>query len=110
MQHLPRGTVTLLFTDIEGSTRMLQQLGDGNDVVRLMSAGPGWQVHGAETARDLVEQDLSESASLRDLAKHRLTDLGRPQRLFQLVISGLPADFPPLKTLDTHPNTLPIQF
>src|SRR5258708_10666596 len=28
MHHLPTGTVTLLFTDIEGSTRLLQQLGD----------------------------------------------------------------------------------
>jgi hypothetical protein len=29
MRELPRGTVTLLFTDIEGSTRLLQELGDG---------------------------------------------------------------------------------
>jgi class 3 adenylate cyclase len=29
MPQLPTGTVTLLFTDIEGSTRLLQQLGDG---------------------------------------------------------------------------------
>jgi class 3 adenylate cyclase len=28
MARLPSGTVTLLFTDIEGSTRLLQQLGD----------------------------------------------------------------------------------
>src|SRR5437667_4219090 len=28
MSNLPRGTVTLLFTDIEGSTRLLQQLGE----------------------------------------------------------------------------------
>src|SRR5215469_4447583 len=28
MRALPTGTVTLLFTDIEGSTRLLQQLGD----------------------------------------------------------------------------------
>jgi class 3 adenylate cyclase len=28
MSKLPTGTVTLLFTDIEGSTRLLQQLGD----------------------------------------------------------------------------------
>ncbi|MGH2402900.1 MAG: adenylate/guanylate cyclase domain-containing protein [bacterium] len=28
MPHLPSGTVTFLFTDIEGSTRLLQQLGD----------------------------------------------------------------------------------
>jgi class 3 adenylate cyclase len=27
MRDLPTGTVTLLFTDIEGSTRLLQQLG-----------------------------------------------------------------------------------
>jgi class 3 adenylate cyclase len=26
---LPTGTVTFLFTDIEGSTRLLQELGDG---------------------------------------------------------------------------------
>src|SRR5215471_8421884 len=28
MRALPSGTVTLLFTDIEGSTRLLQQLGE----------------------------------------------------------------------------------
>ena len=28
MRELPRGTVTFLFTDIEGSTRLLQELGD----------------------------------------------------------------------------------
>src|SRR5258708_34202535 len=28
MQNLPTGTVTLLFTDIAGSTRLLHQLGD----------------------------------------------------------------------------------
>ena len=29
LRHLPTGTVTLLFTDIEGSTHLLQQLGEG---------------------------------------------------------------------------------
>src|SRR6202022_282585 len=29
--------------------------------------------------------------------------------LYQLVIADFPADFPPLKTLDTHPNNLPVQ-
>jgi predicted ATPase/class 3 adenylate cyclase len=32
--HLPTGTVTFLFTDIEGSTRLLQQLGDGYRAVQ----------------------------------------------------------------------------
>lgn len=35
MASLPGGTVTFRFTDIEGSTRLLQELGDGyGDVVR----------------------------------------------------------------------------
>ena len=28
MPELPTGTVTFLFTDVEGSTRLLQELGD----------------------------------------------------------------------------------
>jgi len=34
MAELPTGTVTFLFTDIEGSTRLLQELGDGYPAVR----------------------------------------------------------------------------
>ena len=29
MAGLPRGTVTLLYVDVEGSTRLVRQLGDG---------------------------------------------------------------------------------
>src|SRR5262249_38264210 len=36
-------------------------------------------------------------------------DLQHPSHLFQLVMAGLPADFPALGTLDTHPNNLPVQ-
>jgi len=35
MNDLPTGTVTFLFTDIEGSTRLIQQLGDGYPPVQL---------------------------------------------------------------------------
>ena len=46
MQNLPTGTVTVLFTDIEGSTRLLQQLGEKyatliaehNQILRAASA------------------------------------------------------------------------
>ncbi len=47
--------------------------------------------------------------TLRDLGAHRLKDLQQPERLTQLVLPDLPADFPPLKTLDTHQHNLPIQ-
>ena len=47
--------------------------------------------------------------TLRDLGAHQLKDLQHPERIIQLVLAGLPADFPLLKTLDTHQHNLPIQ-
>ena len=195
MHELPTGTVTLLFTDMEGSTRLLQLLGkryadvlaecrdllraafqqhhghevdtqgdsffvafaratDGVSAAvtaqralaghawpdqvpvrvrmglhtgepdlasegyvglsvhhadRIMSAGHGGQVLLSQVTCDLVEHDLPERVSLRDLGEHRLKNLRHPHHLYQLVIAGLAADFPPLKTLDSYPNNLPIQ-
>jgi predicted ATPase/class 3 adenylate cyclase len=82
---------------------------DVHHASRIMSAGHGGQVLLSQTTRDLVDHDLPTGVRLRDLGAHRLKDLLHPSHLFQLVIAGLPADFPPLKTLDTHPNNLPIQ-
>jgi len=82
---------------------------DVHHAARIMGAGHGGQVLLSQTTRDLVEHDLPGGVSLRDLGAHRLKDLQHPSHLFQLVISDLPADFPLLKTLDTHPNNLPIQ-
>ncbi len=82
---------------------------DVHHAARIMSAGHGGQILLSQTTRELLEQHLPAGTSLRDLGRHRLKDLQRPSHLFQLSIAGLPADFPPLKTLDTHPNNLPIQ-
>ena len=68
------------------------------------------QVLPSQTTRDLIESRLPFGVSLRDLGKHRLKDLLRPAHLYQLAIAGLPADFPPLKTLDSCPNNLPVQL
>ncbi|HJR79510.1 MAG TPA: adenylate/guanylate cyclase domain-containing protein, partial [Anaerolineales bacterium] len=195
-QRLPLGTVTFLFTDIEGSTRLLQQLGDtyatliaahdqllreiwqrhqgsvvgtqgdsffvafsravdaiqaavqaqhalaahpwpdgvrvrvrmglhtgepqisasenyvGIDIhraARIAAAGHGGQVLISQTTYDLVEKELPEGVTLRDLGEHSLKDLRRSKHLYQLVIPGLPADFPPLKSLGSFPNNLPSQ-
>ena len=194
MRELPTGTVSLLFTDIEGSTRLLQQLGksyasvleecrhllravfaqyhghevdtqgdaffvafnarpmrcwqlsrrsvalppipghkvrvrvrmglhtgepqrssegyiglDVHHAARIMSAGHGGQIFLSQTTRELVAQALPDGVSLQDLGEYRLKDLQRPSRLFQLVIAGLPADFPRLRTLDAYRHNLPIQ-
>jgi predicted ATPase/class 3 adenylate cyclase len=196
MTDLPTGTVTFLFTDIEGSTRLLQRLGGsayaevrdqhhrllraafasydgvevdtqgdaffvafatardavataaaatralahaawpegtslqvrmglhtgtplvagdhyvGLDVVRaarIAAAGHGGQVLMSDATRVLVVGALPDGVLLRELGAYQLKDLQQPEPLWQLVLPGLPADFPALKTLDRHPHNLPIQ-
>jgi predicted ATPase/class 3 adenylate cyclase len=190
---LPTGTVTFLFTDIEGSTRLLQDLGerygevrdahaailrrairdghgvevstegdsffaafaspaaavraavaaqrglaghrwppgfpvrvrmglhtgegalggdnysgiDVNRAARVAGAASGGQVIVSDPTRVLVEHDLPGGVSLRDLGTHRLKDLNLPMRLHDLVVAGLPADFPAPRTLDARPGNLP---
>jgi YVTN family beta-propeller protein len=68
---------------------------------RICAAGHGGQVLLSNTTRELVEDDLPDDLRLRDLGKHRLKDLDRPERLAQLLIDGLPSEFPRLRTLDS---------
>jgi predicted ATPase/class 3 adenylate cyclase len=195
MRALPTGTVTFLFSDIEGSTQLLQRLGDdyarmlgehqamlrtawaahggaevdtagdgffvafpsapaavaaaaqatralaahawpevgalrvriglhtgtplltgeryvGLDVhraARIAGAGHGGQILLSQTTRDLAEHDLPDGATLRDLGAHRLKDLQHAERLYQLALSDLPSEFPPLRTLDRRAHNLTIQ-
>src|ERR1700730_9523466 len=82
---------------------------DVHHAARIMSAGHGGQILLSPTTCQLVEQHLPAGTYLQDLGEHRLKASQRPTPLFQLSLQGLPTDFPPLKTLDTHPNNLPIQ-
>jgi class 3 adenylate cyclase len=66
---------------------------------RVAAAGYGGQVLVSEAAAVLVRDGLPEGAALADLGVHRLKDLGRPERIFQLTAPGLPAQFPPLRSL-----------
>jgi predicted ATPase/class 3 adenylate cyclase len=76
---------------------------------RLASAGHGGQVLLSATTADLIREALPAGAELRDLGEHRLKDLQRPERIFQLVVPGLDSDFPALRTLDRFQNNLPVQ-
>ncbi|MBA2719941.1 MAG: AAA family ATPase [Chloroflexi bacterium] len=80
-----------------------------NRTARIMAAGHGGQTLLSGSTATLVGGRLQDQATLRDLGEHRLKDLGRPERLFQLAHPALPADFPPLSTLDLRPNNLPTQ-
>jgi YVTN family beta-propeller protein len=74
---------------------------------RISAAGHGGQVLISNATRELVEDDLPPDVDLRDLGEHRLKDLDRPERLFQLEIEGLAGEFPPLKTLERQPAEAP---
>jgi predicted ATPase/class 3 adenylate cyclase len=189
----PEGTLSMLFSDIEGSTKLLEHLGDGyadaliahHRIVRsALALHDGSERHtegdaffivfrrardallaGADIQRRLVEhlwpggapvrvrigihtgeprlfeggdyvgldvhraaricaaahggQMLCSEATIavvvgtpeglvvEDLGEHRLKDLSRPMRLFQVTPVGLPREFPPPRTLDAERTNLP---
>ncbi len=80
-----------------------------NRIARLCAAGHGGQVLLSLAAQELVRDMLPKGAALRDLGEHRLKDLIRPERIFQVVAPDLPADFPPLRTLESYRHNLPPQ-
>ncbi len=80
-----------------------------NRVARLLSAGHGGQILLSLPAQELVRDQLPDKTDLRALGERRLKDLTRPERVFQLVAPDLPTEFPPLRTLEGHPNNLPPQ-
>jgi predicted ATPase/class 3 adenylate cyclase len=85
---------------------------DVHRAARVAAVGYGGQVLLSETAAALVRDALPPGASLADLGVHRLKDLGRPERIFQLQAAGLQAGFPPLRSLGNPAlaNNLPAQL
>ncbi len=81
-----------------------------NRCARLLSAAHGGQVLLSAVSHELVRDHLPDGARLRDLGEHRLRDLERPERVYQLEHSELAAEFPALQTLDSVPNNLPVQL
>jgi class 3 adenylate cyclase len=71
---------------------------------RIGAAAHGGQVLLSETARALVADDLPPGVSVRDLGRHRLKDIDKPMRLYQVIAGGLADRFPPPRTLPHGPN------
>ena len=59
-----------------------------------------------------MRDQLSEPSKLLDLGEHRLKDLQRPERVFELAHPDLPRSgrFPPLRSLDSFLHNLPAQM
>jgi predicted ATPase/class 3 adenylate cyclase len=80
---------------------------DVHRAARICAAGHGGQVLVSRTVHDLAGRELPPGVALRDLGDHRLKDFAEPQQLYQVIADGLPAQFPPLRTLDDRPSNLP---
>ncbi len=80
-----------------------------NRAARLMAIGHGGQVLLSAGTVDLIRDRLPQGVNLLDLGEHRLKDLVRPEHVYQLNHPSLPAEFPPLNSVDVIPNNLPIQ-
>ena len=83
---------------------------DVNRAARIAAAAHGGQVLVSDATRVLAGRALPDGVALRDVGAHRLKDLAQPEQLCQLVIEGLPSDFPAPRSLDARPNNLPVQL
>jgi predicted ATPase/class 3 adenylate cyclase len=77
-----------------------------NRVARLLSLAHGGQVLLSRASAELVRGEHPQGTRLQDLGSHRLKDLDEPEHVFQLVVEGLRADFPPLRSVGTRPTNL----
>ena len=59
-----------------------------NRCARLRAVAHGGQALVSDATQELVNGRLPEGVTLRDLGKHRLKDLQRPEHIFQVVGSG----------------------
>jgi predicted ATPase/class 3 adenylate cyclase len=76
---------------------------------RVAATAHGGQLVVSEATRVLAG-DPGQGIAFRDLGEHRLKDLARPERVYQVEAPGLDRDFPALRSLDAVPNNLPPQL
>ena len=58
-----------------------------------------------DAAREAGFEIRLQGIEVRDVGEHRLKDLDRPERLYQLKIDGVPDEFPPLRTWEVASPT-----
>jgi predicted ATPase/class 3 adenylate cyclase len=81
-----------------------------NRAARLLATGHGGQTLLSQATFELTRDSLPDAVCLRELGAHQLKDLARPEQVYELQHPDLPGNFPPIKSLSTHPNNLPQQL
>jgi DNA-binding SARP family transcriptional activator len=79
-----------------------------NRTARLLATAAGGQVVCSHVAAELGQDDLAAGLGLIDLGEHRLADLARPERVYQVTHPDLPGSFPPLQSVDARRHNLPV--
>ena len=80
-----------------------------NRVARLMSIGHGGQILLSNAAYELVKDDPPAETTFNDLGSHQLKDLHKPERVWQAAAGGTAQAHPPLRSVASFPNNLPLQ-
>jgi predicted ATPase/DNA-binding SARP family transcriptional activator len=75
-------------------------------VAHLLAEGHGGQILLSQATGELVRDVLPEGIRLRDLGEHLLKGQARAERVFQVIAPDLPAEFPPLRSLEARPGNL----
>lgn len=83
---------------------------DVHYAARLMHVASGGQILLSQTTYELVKHRLPEKIDVLDLGTFSLRDFPDPRHIFQLSLSELPADFPPLHTIENRFESLPVQL
>jgi predicted ATPase/class 3 adenylate cyclase len=80
-----------------------------NRAARLTNAAHGGQIVVSHATEQLLRDGLREDVDLIDLGEHRLRDLSRAERVFQVSFPGLTPEFAPLRSLDASAGNLPVE-
>jgi len=80
-----------------------------NRVARLMSISHGGQILLSNAAYELVKDDPPPETTFNDLGSHQLKDLHKPERVWQAAAGGTAQAHPPLRSVASFPNNLPLQ-
>jgi predicted ATPase/class 3 adenylate cyclase len=80
-----------------------------NRCARLRSLAHPGQILVSDPVAQVIEEEMPAGAVLHDFGVHRLKDLSRPEHVRGLTGAGTLQEFPPLLSLSTVPNNLPVQ-
>lgn len=81
-----------------------------NRCARLRGIAHGGQTVISQATHALLKEWLGDDVFFKDMGVHHLKDLSSPEHVWQLCHPDLPAEFPPLLSLEISPNNLPLQL